>query len=148
MKVPAQTIIPKFKSQVGAGVYRAMLYMQAENNASKSKNSIFRGNSTYEFDVNFEFGSHQPKLMVRGKDKSDTEEPAIIAKIHPTLEKMVDKLFQDIRSGKRAKDKEASKQTFDVFGHGLNSIFILEKRAEEEKKKKKEVEILSDDDDW
>jgi RED-like protein N-terminal region. len=105
----------KFKSNVGAGVFR-ILFREAE--FREAKRNIFKGNCVYDFDVDANFGDSLPKLVIRNRDKSSNEERSVIPVINPSIHSKMLKVVPYIIEGKKIEKKEPESN----FGQSFLSL--------------------------
>ena len=66
---------PKYeiKTKLGASVFRVL----SRDITAESNRNIFKGNCSYEFDVDSYFGSNLPKLIIRQQQEKGYVEPSV-----------------------------------------------------------------------
>ena len=81
--------------------------MFKENTVKESRRNIFKSsNNCYEFDVDVNFGSNLPKLVIRTRDIKTETEPLVSMKIGDNVIGKINKIMTYIKTGKKVENKK------------------------------------------
>ena len=91
------------KSSFGMSIHRALFQEQKK----QGQRNIFKSNrNCYDFDVNPDFGSTLPKLVIRSHVTHQQEEKPVSIQIDDKVLGKVSKIMTYIKSGKRPEPKK------------------------------------------
>lgn len=90
------------RTSFGMSIHRALF----QEPKKQGQRNIFKSSNCYDFDVNPDFGSALPKLVIRSRDKHQEDEKPITVKIGDNILGKVAKIMTYIKSGKRPESKK------------------------------------------
>lgn len=81
--------------------------MFKETTVKETRRNIFKSsNNCYEFDVDVNFGSNLPKLVIRNRENKTETEPLVSFKIGDNVLGKINKIMTYIKSGKKVEVKK------------------------------------------
>ena len=81
----------------------------------QGQRNIFKSNNAYDFDVNPDFGSTLPKLVIRGRDKNEQNEKLVTIQIEDKILEKVSNIVAYIKSGKKPDAKREFSESENIF---------------------------------
>ena len=103
----------------------------------EGKRNIFKANSCYEFNINFDFGTTLPKLVIRSRGIQGEEQKPVSAEIGENVLIKMTKIMTYIKTGKKTDHK---KQRIDSNFDYRILLIVLDKL---QKSKEPQVNPLS-----